>query len=85
MTGSGAFQWHVTFDSLKNAGDVPVLFAQLLGSSAAIDIREIRKGSSNAIYRIDIPSHPSRFSIHLERHVDEIYFLDFIGNSLEGG
>ena len=123
ITGSGAFQWHITFDSLKNAGDVPLLTAQystsdaqLLGSSAAIDVREIRKGSSNAVYRIDIPLHASRFSISfngiesevlpfdataaevlnaiestggvtslaVERHVDEIYFLDIIGNSLEG-
>ena len=73
MTGSGAFEYHVTFDSLKNAGDIPLLSAEytssdakLLGSNAAINIKETRKGSSHAIYRIDTPSQATGFSILLD-------------------
>jgi len=71
MTGSGAYEWHVTFDSLSNAGDLPLLTAEytsssdaiLLGSNAAIDIKETRKGSSHAVYRISAQASYTSFSI----------------------
>jgi hypothetical protein len=73
MTGSGAFQWHVTFDSLKNSGDLPLLTAhysssgaRLFGSNAAINVKETRKGSSHAIYRFEIPSQAAGFSIYFD-------------------
>ncbi|KAL7555003.1 hypothetical protein ACHAWF_018580 [Thalassiosira exigua] len=73
MTGSGAFQWHVTFDSLKNAGDVPLLMADraspgavLLGTGATVNISETRKGASHAVFTIDVPSRASNFSLLLD-------------------
>ncbi|KAL7542925.1 hypothetical protein ACHAXR_012222, partial [Thalassiosira sp. AJA248-18] len=70
VTGSGAYEWHVTFDSLKNAGDVPLLTvdysspsAMLRGSNAAIGVSETRKGASHAVFRIEVPSKATRFSI----------------------
>ena len=72
-TGSDAFQWHVTFTSLKNAGDVPLLTVedyssdvstvQLLGSNSAIDIKETRKGTSHAVYSIRPPPQATNFSV----------------------
>ncbi len=73
MTGSGAVQWHVTFDSLKNAGDVPLLSFdytssgnKLLGSNATINIIESRKGASHAIYKIEIPAQAEFFCIVMD-------------------
>eukprot|EP00957_Ditylum_brightwellii_P029578 2234996-Ditylum_brightwellii.AAC.1 len=62
MTGSGAFQWHVTFNSLKNAGDLSAMTAEfessdalLLGTNASIKVFESRKGTTGAIFKISIP------------------------------
>ena len=70
MSGSGALQWHVTFDSLKNAGDLPLLAAEytsqdafLLGTSASVDVSETRKGSSNAVFKIKVPLRSKQFKI----------------------
>ena len=67
LTGSGANEWHVTFDSLKNAGNIPLLNADysstLLGSNAAINTLEARHGSSHAVFRIDVPSQAVHFVI----------------------
>ncbi len=61
-----AFQWHVTFDSLKNSGDMSMLIADissLEGSNASISIGESKKGTSHAVYKVSIPTDVSRFRI----------------------
>ena len=61
-----AFQWHVTFDSLKNSGDIPLLIADtspLEGSNASINIVESKKGASHAVYKVDVSANVSRFRI----------------------
>lgn len=61
-----AFQWHVTFDSLKNSGDLPMLIADissLEGSNASISIVESKKGASHAVYKVSIPTDVSGFRI----------------------
>jgi hypothetical protein len=82
MTGSGAVQWHVTFDSLKNAGDVPLLSAdytsngtKLLGSNATINIIESRKGASHAIYKIEIPVEAEKFCIVMDGIESQFLFV----------
>ena len=67
-TANGAFQWHVTFSSLRNAGDVPLLTAEtsnLEGSNASIHIVESRKGSSLAVQKIVMPANATSFWVAL--------------------
>lgn len=68
MTGSGAVQWHVTFDSLKNAGDLPLLTVEhnLFGSNVSVGVKETRKGASHAIYKIEFPPQIEKFSIMMD-------------------
>ena len=59
-TGNGAPEWHVTTDRLRNAGDILLLTADytsldsnLIGTNAAINIKETRKGTSYPITIFD--------------------------------
>jgi hypothetical protein len=64
-----AFQWHVTFNSLRNAGDVPLLTADttsLKGSNASINVLESKKGASHAVYKVDIPANVGSFRIAID-------------------
>ena len=70
VTDNGtAFQWHVTFDSLKNSGDIPMLVADassLEGSNASINIVESKKGASHAVYKVDMSPNVSSFRIAID-------------------
>ena len=115
---NGAFRWHVTFDSLKTAGDVPLLTvdaSSLEGSNASINTVESKKGASHSVYKVDISTNViifriaidgiegeelmpgasaeevmesiqniGRGSIVVEKYRSGYYFLDTMGNALEG-
>lgn len=72
-SGSGAYQWHITFDNLKNAGDLPLLTVErptpdvfFFGTNASIDVSETRKGSSSEVYKLVMPPDAKRFAILLD-------------------
>ena len=59
-TGSGARRWYITFTSLANAGDIPLLSANsslLGGTGSRIEVRETRRGVSNEVKLLRVPTN----------------------------
>ena len=82
-----AFQWHVTFDSLKNAGDIPLLNANvtsLEGSNAAIHVLESKRGVSHSVYKTIIPSNVSSFQLVIDGVEGEELMIDTSAEEVMG-
>ncbi len=85
-TGNGARQWDITFTSLRNIGDVPLLSidtSMLRGSGAQMSTSERVKGVGNAVYLYKVPSQ-KRFRIRYGNKVSVMLeFEDILQMTLE--
>jgi len=69
-SGNERKRWDVTFVSLKDAGDMPLLRSEirgegfaLSGSSASVEVYENRRGQSNTIQKLSLPQNISSFEL----------------------
>ena len=75
QTGCGSKQWNITFTSIREIGDIPLLSvdaSHLKGSQARVHILEKVKGTGNTLYVYEVP-HNSAFRVSYSNNVTDLF------------